>query len=294
VSNIEIFFSYSHKDEKLRDDLEKQLSLLKRQGIIASWHDRKIVAGQEWVDQIDTHLNTAQIILLLISPDFMASDYCYESEMMRAIERHKAEEALVIPVILRPTDWHSAPFANFQALPQNGKPVTTWSNRDEAFLDIARGIRIVVRELTKDGDEPSQLRKPTSDNRISERNTTMDHVLVVDDFLSVRLLLQTILRSTGYKVSAVSDGRQALAFIQEHRPDLIILDLGMPDIDGLKFLKRIRKMGINIPVIILTGSDNSYVVKGLKLGANGYVKKPFKDQDILPIVEELLGKKEFI
>jgi tetratricopeptide (TPR) repeat protein len=147
ASTVEIFFSYSHKDEALREELEKQLSLLKRQGFIMGWHDRRIIAGQEWEGEIDTHLNTAQIILLLISPDFMASDYCYDREMQRAMERHEAGEAYVIPIILRPVDWHGAPFGKLQALPKNGKPVTRWSNHDEAFLDVTKGIRAAVENF---------------------------------------------------------------------------------------------------------------------------------------------------
>lgn len=144
---IEIFFSYSHVDEKLRDQLEKQLSLLKWQGLITSWHDRKIGAGMEWGPEIDLHLNAATIILLLISPDFMASPYCYSVEVQRAMQRHGAGEACVIPIILRPVYWKRALFGRLQALPKNAKPVTLWQNRDEAFFDIAEGIRKAVEGL---------------------------------------------------------------------------------------------------------------------------------------------------
>jgi TIR domain len=147
---LEVFFSYSHKDQALRDQLEAHLSLLKNQGFISSWHDRKIIAGTEWAGEIDAHLNSAQIILLLISADFLASTYCYGIEVARAIERHNAGEAIVIPIILRPCDWHSAPFGKLQALPTDGKPVTgrSWHDLDEAFYDVATGIQKAVRELT--------------------------------------------------------------------------------------------------------------------------------------------------
>ena len=144
---IEVFYSYAHKDEKLRKELETQLSHLKQQGRITNWHDRKIGAGQEWANEIDEHLNTADIILLLISPDFLASNYCYGIEMKRALERHDRKEARVIPIILRPSDWHAAPFGKLEALPRDGKPVTTWPNRDQAFLDVAIGIRKAVEEM---------------------------------------------------------------------------------------------------------------------------------------------------
>ncbi len=144
---IEVFFSYSHRDEELRDELAKHLKLLQRQGVISTWYDRDINAGSEWAGAIDDHLNSAQIILLLISPDFMASDYCFDLEMKRAMERYEVGEAVVIPIILRPVDWTGAVFGKLQGLPKNVQPVTTWSNRDEAFLDIAQGIRRTVEKI---------------------------------------------------------------------------------------------------------------------------------------------------
>jgi hypothetical protein len=145
---IEVFFSFDGKDEKLRDDLEKHLSILKRQGVITAWHNRKIGAGKEWQNEIDTHLNTASVILLLISSDFITSDYCWDVEVRRAMERHEAKEARVIPVILRSTDdWESAAFGKLKPLPKDGKPVSKWRNRDEAFCSVAEGIRAAVKEL---------------------------------------------------------------------------------------------------------------------------------------------------
>lgn len=144
---VELFYSYSHNDEKQRARLEKHLSMLQRQGVIAGWHDRKIGAGTEWKGQIDKHLNSARVILLLVSADFLHSNYCYDVEMQRAIERHKAGEARVIPIILKPCDWQHPPLNDLQALPKDAKPVTKWKDRDEAFTDVARGIRAAVAEL---------------------------------------------------------------------------------------------------------------------------------------------------
>jgi hypothetical protein len=141
---VEIFFSYSHKDESLRKRLEEHLSVLSRQGVISGWHDRMIGAGQEWKGEIDRRLDSARIILLLISPSFLDSDYCYDVEMNRALERHESGEARVIPVILRPCDWHGAPFGKLQALPKDGKPVVEWRPRDAGFMNVAEGIRAVV------------------------------------------------------------------------------------------------------------------------------------------------------
>ena len=147
LPTIEVFYSYSHKDEDLREQLEAHLSTVRRLGLIKSWHDRKIPPGQEWASEIDTHLKTAHLILLLISADFLASDYCSITEMQQALQRHETKEATVIPIILREVDWRASPFGKLQALPKNARPVTSWPNRDEAFADVARGVREAIEEL---------------------------------------------------------------------------------------------------------------------------------------------------
>lgn len=146
---IEVFLSYAREDEQLVEQLKKHLKILKRQGLITSWYDREISGGMEWRREIDKHLNTAQIILLLVSADFMTSDYSDSREMMQALKRHQAGEARVIPILLRPVDWRETPLVQLYALPSNAIPITSWSNGDEAFSDVAKGIRRVVEELTK-------------------------------------------------------------------------------------------------------------------------------------------------
>lgn len=145
---LELFYSYAEEDGELRYELEKHLSMLKRQRLISDWHFRKIGPGTEWKGSIDDNLDKAHIILLLISADFLASDYCYDVEMKRAMQRHESGQARVIPVVLRAVDWEGAPFRALQALPTSAKPVTAWRDRDEAFADIAKGIRKAVQELT--------------------------------------------------------------------------------------------------------------------------------------------------
>ena len=146
---VEVFYCYSHADEALRKKLEAHLAAMKRQGEIDDWHDRRIVPGADWQEQLDQHLESAAVILLLVSSDFLASDYCYHREMTRALERHKEGSARVIPVILRPVDWQATPFAGLQVLPKDGKPVTKWGNRDDAFMDIASGIRQAVEQIKR-------------------------------------------------------------------------------------------------------------------------------------------------
>src|SRR5215467_1836702 len=141
-----LFFSYAWQDRGLRDKLEEHLSNLKYRGLFSTWHIREIGAGEDLQQQVDIHLESAHIILLLISSSFMASQYCYSTEMTRAMERHQQGKARVIPVLLRPVLFTGAPFAMLKMLPTNGKPVVSWRNRDSAFVDIALGIERVVRE----------------------------------------------------------------------------------------------------------------------------------------------------
>ncbi|MEP0947615.1 MULTISPECIES: GUN4 domain-containing protein [Cyanophyceae] len=150
IDAVTVFFSYSHKDEALRDELANHLEILKWNGDISAWHDRQILPGDEWDREIKGSLNSAQVILLLISSDFIASRYCRDIEITRAMERHESGEACVIPVILRKCMWSFAPFGKLQALPKNAVPVTDsaiWPTKDDAFTNIAEGIRKAANDI---------------------------------------------------------------------------------------------------------------------------------------------------
>lgn len=154
-----VFFSYSHQDEALRDQLEVQLEMLKKQGVIETWHDRCIRVGDHLGNEIDSQLEAADVVLLLVSPDFLASDYCYNVEFSRATERHARGLTKIIPVILRPCDWKAAPFADLLVAPKDGKPVTMWTNRDEAFLNVVQLIRAA---LETESSVPAHPAAPTA------------------------------------------------------------------------------------------------------------------------------------
>ena len=141
---MHVFMSYSHVDEDLRNELEKHLAALRRQGAITTWHDRRIAPGDELHGQISNQLDSADIILLLVSADFIASDYCYDVEMSRALERHHRDEARVIPVILRPCDWKRTPFGGLMAVPEDGDPIVKHATLDDGFLEVAQAIRRVA------------------------------------------------------------------------------------------------------------------------------------------------------
>ncbi len=144
ASPVSVFYSYAVEDEKLQRKLETHLSSLRHQGLISDLHHQKIVAGSDRAQSINSYLESASLILLLISPAFIASDYCYDVEMQRAMERHRAGLAVVIPVLLRPVDWHDAPFASLQFLPRNDRPVAQWTDRDAAMVAIVEGIREAI------------------------------------------------------------------------------------------------------------------------------------------------------
>ena len=146
---LEVFCSYSRKDEKYLNELHTWLRGLELQRLIEWWHDREIVPGQEWREALDENLEAADVILLLISPDFIASDFAYEEEMRQAIARHERHEARVIPIIVRPADWEWAPFGKLQALPKDAKPITRWDDRDDAWFDVVRGIRRAIEDLNE-------------------------------------------------------------------------------------------------------------------------------------------------
>jgi hypothetical protein len=145
-----VFFVYSHKDERHRKEIEKHLSLLKSQGLINAWHDRMIKAGHDWNSEINKHLNSASLILLLVSADFLGSDYINGVEMKRALELHDQGLARVVPIVLRNCDWTVGPLGRFQALPKDARAVTQWPNRDDAYTDVAKGLRRLIEEMGRE------------------------------------------------------------------------------------------------------------------------------------------------
>src|SRR5258707_1933383 len=144
---LEIFYSYAREDERYATQLQKQLIMLKRRGLITDWYGGKIAAGEELSEHIK-HLNSAHIILLLISPDFVSSEHHYQVEVLRAMERYKAKETIVVPIILRPTEgWRDAPFGRLQPIPRGNKAITEYRDLDVAFRDVAQKSRSIVEKL---------------------------------------------------------------------------------------------------------------------------------------------------
>lgn len=144
---LKVFVSYSHADEKLKNSVLLHLKPLERMGLITEWHDRKLLAGDTWGDVISQNLEQADIVLLLVSIDFINSKYCYDVELDRALERHADSTCRVIPIILRGCLWQHTPFSKLQVLPRDGKPAVSWPDLDDALAGIADGVRAAAEEV---------------------------------------------------------------------------------------------------------------------------------------------------
>ena len=168
---VTLFYSYAHEDEALRDELQGHLKILERRGLLAPWHDRRIVAGEDWAQRIDENLRTAELVLLLVSKDFIESDYIMGTELGAAMARHAQHETVVVPIVVRavdldPDDADALPFLKLQGLPTDLKPVTSWLNRDEAWTNVAKGLRVTVKAIRERrpvaAPPPAQARAPSA------------------------------------------------------------------------------------------------------------------------------------
>jgi len=146
---VSIFISYAHADEELKKELDRHLMALKRSGKIETWNDRELIAGQEWDEVIKEELNKSDVILLLVSVDFIASQYIWDKELATAMKRHEDGTAHVVPIILKHCLWQEMPFAKLQALPRNATPVTDYGVHDDAFTEVAVSLNKLVNSMIK-------------------------------------------------------------------------------------------------------------------------------------------------
>jgi replicative DNA helicase len=194
---VTVFISYSHKDERFKESLEEHLAVLRRANKISHWSDRKIVPGTTWKSEIDRNIESSDVILLLISPSFIASGYCYEKELAVALARHEAESAVVIPIFVRPMDLTDEPLMGLQGLPKDAVSITEWSNEDLAWRDVARGLRTVVDELLERKSrqhEPFQL--ITLQETLAEMVESLDRLHASDNISGTPYGLVDVDRAT--------------------------------------------------------------------------------------------------
>jgi hypothetical protein len=149
AASLRVVTSYAHTDKDWLAKFDKFWKPLRESQGIASWTDHGIIAGQSWDDVIKTVFKSADIFIFLLSADTLASEYINSVELKIALERRAAGHSEIVPVILRPCLWEETVFQNMQVLPTSAKPVTTWSNKDEAFLDVANGLKKVFENFQK-------------------------------------------------------------------------------------------------------------------------------------------------
>ncbi|HEY0757585.1 MAG TPA: CHAT domain-containing protein [Ktedonobacteraceae bacterium] len=231
---VEVFYSCSDSptDAPLLEQLERHLSALQREGLIATWHKRRIVAGKVRQAELDRHLQAAALILLLVSSDFLASDYCYGMEMQRALQRHKAGEAQVIPILLRACVWESTPFAPLEALPTGARPITLWRDRDAAWTDVVLGIRRALERLPEAGAQSETAATPVRERAamqsvkalfLAASPTNMDRRAIDEE---MRAIEQKV-RAAEYRDGLVFQSNWAvrpddlLQLLNQHRPQIV-------------------------------------------------------------------------
>lgn len=248
---VKLFYSYSHKDENFRDDMEKHLATLQQGGFIEEWHDRKIQPGQEIQGEIDRHLHESDVVLLLLSPDFLASSECIK-ETKRSLDLHNRSQARVVPVIVRPCAWKgSHDLSKLLALPKDGKPISEWNNRDRAFLDVYNGIRKILEAM------PFSLREEVKDDLTeiefishSDENARLDDLFVFPSLVRQKDRMDAA-QGRDYKESQIGD------FADIWRASKRIVVVG-DDKSGKTVICRklfLHQVGAGVPVVLLRGDD---------------------------------------
>ena len=289
---VKIFFCYAHEDEAQLNTLKTHLKPLQQEGLIDVWYDRDINAGTEWEREISEQLKTAQIILLLVSPNFMGSDYCYGIEMKQAIERHKRGEARVIPIILRSVHWQLAPFGKLQALPKDAKPVKNWRDPDKAFVDVVTGIFSAIEQLTMRSPETAEI------TLVTPSKAPEVPLIKTTDSLPTPTLPQLSAISTSTPSSPiVSEGKQIFLASEEEEPpppdwdDLPPLTLEQVKSGWENVMKRVkqRKQSATTAAMLRfytavgvegTAEQPIIVIRAQKQGYYTYVSEQDRSKDV--------------
>lgn len=229
---VKVFISYSHKDESHKEDLDEHLSMLKRTKLIDAWHDRKIVAGQDWSKEISKHLESSELILFLISPSFLSSEYCFNLEMNRAIEMHRLGNAMLIPIVVRPCDWTNCELASFQAVPKDAKPITSWGNPDEAWLNAINGIKEhlahfeqITKRVSTEKKKPFRVTDAThdwmDDTEVALTHRKANKVRISDVYVSLDMESDELAESKDIEISSsdiiFTKPKQYLVFGEEQQ-----------------------------------------------------------------------------
>jgi nitrite reductase/ring-hydroxylating ferredoxin subunit len=275
--SVKVFISYAHADQELRKKLEGHLSSLNYSGKITIWQDQEIPAGANWEDEINTHLNEADIILLLVSSDFITSKYCWNKEVQAALERHQAGKVRVIPIILRPALWQDTPLGQLQVLPTGAKPVTQWSDQDAALHNVAIGIRKVLLDKTP-AKEPLIQQKTATPAPHTETHVTIPPtpqppiVLSSKGLYTIDSATHTLTPSPTVATRTPPKARKTPRELSDFR---ISLFMGGGLLVGFVILALVANiMGLNRPVPPLTLNTDtvSHLKKNWSFPAGGVIK----------------------
>ncbi|WP_269715500.1 toll/interleukin-1 receptor domain-containing protein [Caulobacter sp. NIBR2454] len=200
-----IFISYSHADERVLDRLHKHLAMLQRDGLVSAWHDRAILPGDQLDEGIANQLDTSDVFVALVSADYLASNYCYETEFERALLRSERGDLRIVPVIVEPCDWLSSPFQKFMALPKDGKPISEWTNANTAFLDVVTGLRRLVDaapDLKAAGVPASQQGEPSRRVRLKRDFDVIEKADLADKTFAA---MRDYFRAAAVELASASD-----------------------------------------------------------------------------------------
>ena len=306
---IEVFISYAHKDESLRQALDDHLALLKSRHLIDAWHDRRIESGGNWAKAIDKHLSSARLILLLVTPAFIRSEYCMGFEFKQALKREPTGEASIIPIIMKESDYSGAPFGHLKELPTDGlapgRSVTgkKWKNRDEALRDVTTGIRLrlealraqrVVNQATrvyraKAGHAPSRSDRTEIAGLVQTfgRIVAGRRVLWVDNEPEHNETEIATFQELGVIVVTSTSTEDALKQLASREFHLVVSDwtrpaakgAAMQDAEGIRLLELMRRNSMHAPVVFYTGwlsapELKSRVMRAASAGATGVTASP--------------------
>lgn len=167
VQPVKVFLCYTSSDLEALEQLRQQLKLLERTGLIETWYNRQILPGADYVQEIEARLNQAQVIILLVSSTFLASEYCDGKEMEHALQLHREARAVVVPVQIEPSLWDLTPLGDLQALPDNNKPVSEWRRASAAWVNVAVGIRELATAIHKRAE--SEVTQQTASTKTSSK-----------------------------------------------------------------------------------------------------------------------------
>lgn len=260
--SLKVFVSYSHKDENLRAELDTHLAPLVREGLLSIWHDRKICPGESWEDAISESVESADILVALVSPDFIASDYCYGVELQTAIRKHHKREAVLIPVVIRPVDWTHSPISGIQALPKNATPITSWDNRDEAWLSVVEGIRSTSVELV-------------ARRRDSPSSHPSEAISILPLLGSVVERIEMLLASETPRIPGIPSGLSDLdALTNGFEPGEVIVISSSPQIDRLGVVLKLvihASCKLRLPSLLICASHEEEYMASRLLAALGRI-----------------------